>query len=288
MVNILGFDSSNALVSGSTTGVSDASATVKGIIQLAGDLEGTADAPKLKMPPIGPVDKFLGYTTLGFASSDLPAAMHLTKGVIQLAGDITGTAELPKVRKPADDTIAYVSGFNTSGTFCTSTFPTLKDKTMYLRVYNAPNGTMEPGLYVPLFNITTQLTTYNGVALDTTTSALTTTGNMKYVKEIFSVPGYTMKWISIRITLSRDVPFTEELTILATLNRAIYFSVVSQVTAKTSTFSNTISLNLNTFVLGVNDPYIIDGYYLNLYQSGSTPLNYSSITVTVLSQEEKI
>jgi hypothetical protein len=91
-----------------TGGVQDATTTSKGIVQLAGDLGGTADAPtvpglssKISATEKGAVN---GVATLDGSgkvpSSQIPAtadATTTTKGVIQLAGDLSGTAAAPTV-----------------------------------------------------------------------------------------------------------------------------------------------------------------------------------------------
>ena len=106
---------------------SDAAAGTKGIIQLAGDLGGTAASPTvpglaLKAPIAGPVftgdaqattaavgDSDTSVATTAFVATAVtngvaagaPDATNLVKGKVQLAGDLSGTAALPTVTNAA-------------------------------------------------------------------------------------------------------------------------------------------------------------------------------------------
>ncbi|MEN9987265.1 MAG: hypothetical protein RLZZ585_304 [Bacteroidota bacterium] len=133
-----------------TINISDADATTKGKIQLAGDLSGTAAAPTvpglaLKAPIVSP--NFTGtptaptaaagtntpqvatteFVTGAIASATIPDATTSSKGKIQLAGDLSGTASAPVVAVNAittskiqdanvtDAKIATVSGSKVTG-----------------------------------------------------------------------------------------------------------------------------------------------------------------------------
>jgi hypothetical protein len=85
---------------------SDATTTAKGVVQLAGDLAGTADAPtvpdlaiKYEKPGTGIPESDLSSDVVtklntGGAIGD---ASTSTKGLVKLAGDLAGTADLPTV-----------------------------------------------------------------------------------------------------------------------------------------------------------------------------------------------
>lgn len=105
---------SNASGADITPFVSDATLTVKGLVKLAGDLTGTADAPELKTT--GVVAGVYNYPSLQIdtkgrvtsASSNSPYdanaitaavadATISSKGKVQLSGDLTGTAGSPQL-----------------------------------------------------------------------------------------------------------------------------------------------------------------------------------------------
>jgi len=67
----------------------DATTTVKGILQLAGDLSGTAS-----LPTVPGLD---GKAATGHTHPATADATTAAKGVVQLAGDLAGTAALPTV-----------------------------------------------------------------------------------------------------------------------------------------------------------------------------------------------
>ncbi|MEO5949834.1 MAG: hypothetical protein ABIQ04_00125 [Candidatus Saccharimonadales bacterium] len=111
----------------SSTTVTDATAGAKGIVQLAGDLAGTAAAPTVpgltsKAPLASPT--FTGTVTIPTPTNGTDAATKTyvdtqvssgtadattnTKGKVQLAGDLAGTAALPVVAK--------VNGVTVTGT----------------------------------------------------------------------------------------------------------------------------------------------------------------------------
>lgn len=117
--------------------VTDATTVTKGVIQLAGDLAGTADAPQIRF---GAVDAQRLAAT-GAASSDvflrgdmtwspLPDATATVKGAVVLAGDLAGTATAPTIASGAV-TIAKIGATGT------------RDATTYLRgdgSWAAPSG----------------------------------------------------------------------------------------------------------------------------------------------------
>jgi len=84
----------------------DATTTVKGVVRLAGDLAGTADAPTV----VGLAGKYV-KPVAGIPEADLTTAVQTklnapatvtdatttTKGSVQLAGDLAGTADAPTV-----------------------------------------------------------------------------------------------------------------------------------------------------------------------------------------------
>lgn len=85
---------------------SDASATTKGVVQLAGDLSGTADAPTVPSLAIK-YEKPSGGIPETDLSSDVVTKLNTggaigdasttTKGLVLLAGDLGGTADAPTV-----------------------------------------------------------------------------------------------------------------------------------------------------------------------------------------------
>lgn len=90
--------------------VSDATATTKGVVQLAGDLSGTAAAPtvpglasKINSTEKGAANGVATLDTDGkvpssqLAATAIPDATATSKGVVQLAGDLGGTAAAPIV-----------------------------------------------------------------------------------------------------------------------------------------------------------------------------------------------
>jgi hypothetical protein len=108
--------------------VGDATTSTKGVLQLAGDLGGTAASPtvpalssKINSSEKGALN---GVATLDGAgkvtASQLPAASDATtsaKGIIQLAGDLAGTAAAPTVpglsSKASDAAVVHLSGTET-------------------------------------------------------------------------------------------------------------------------------------------------------------------------------
>lgn len=86
-------------------GASDATTTSKGIVQLAGDLGGTAASPtvpglanKLDTSSVGAASGVAPLTASSIVSpSYLPGAATNAYGIIQLAGDLAGTAAAPTV-----------------------------------------------------------------------------------------------------------------------------------------------------------------------------------------------
>jgi hypothetical protein len=110
--------------------IGDATATVKGVLQLAGDLGGTASAPtvpalstKINNSEKGSLN---GVATLDGTGkvpvTQLPAGLEpdattTTKGIIQLAGDLGGTASAPTVPglggKADDASVVHKAGNET-------------------------------------------------------------------------------------------------------------------------------------------------------------------------------
>lgn len=104
---------------------SDATTTTKGIIQLTGDLGGTATAPtvpglsgKYTKPAGGIPETDLTSAVQTKLNATDPDATTSTKGVVQLAGDLAGTATSPKVAKVNGITL---SGVPTTGQVLTAT-----------------------------------------------------------------------------------------------------------------------------------------------------------------------
>jgi hypothetical protein len=119
-------------VAGAT--IADASATVKGKIQLAGDLAGTAAAPtvpglalkenaanKSTVVTLGtsnvlfPTEKAVKtYVDTAIAGATIVDADATTKGKLQLAGDLTGTAAAPVVANNAITDAKIANGISAS------------------------------------------------------------------------------------------------------------------------------------------------------------------------------
>jgi hypothetical protein len=108
--------------SAQTTGVkwataataSDATTGAKGIVQLAGDLAGTAALPTVALLHAGSNGQIMRYNS-GVASWDYPSnvisdATAGGKGIIQLAGDISGTAASPTVPGKTDKSTLTTKG----------------------------------------------------------------------------------------------------------------------------------------------------------------------------------
>jgi hypothetical protein len=108
--------------SGGGTTVSDATTTSKGVVQLAGDLAGTAASPALAAISgltagsytnlNATVDAKGRITTASNGSSGgsgAPDATTSIKGIVQLAGDLGGTSALPRVLKLNGTTPATVA-----------------------------------------------------------------------------------------------------------------------------------------------------------------------------------
>jgi hypothetical protein len=96
--------------------IGDASTTTKGLVKLAGDLAGTADAPTVpglnSRIPLSQKGANNGVATLDSTgrvpTSQLPAGLEpdattTTKGIIRLGGDLAGTADAPTVPGKAND-----------------------------------------------------------------------------------------------------------------------------------------------------------------------------------------
>ena len=96
--------------------IGDASTSVKGLVMLAGDLSGTADAPtvpgltsKVALSEKGAANGVASLDGTGRVPvAQLPTnfqadATTTTKGIIQLAGDLAGTADAPTVPGKAND-----------------------------------------------------------------------------------------------------------------------------------------------------------------------------------------
>lgn len=110
--------------------VGDATSTTKGILQLSGDLGGTADAPtvpglatRIPTSEKGAANGVATLDSLGkVISSQLPStiepdATSTTKGIIRLTGDLGGTADSPTVPglalKADDTTVVHLDGDET-------------------------------------------------------------------------------------------------------------------------------------------------------------------------------
>lgn len=123
--NILSYDGTNWINTAPAAGAGDATAGAKGVVQLAGDLGGTAAFPTvpglaLKAPLAAPA--FTGVptaptaapgtnttqiaTTAFVAAATPAAATNLVSGIVTLAGDLGGTAAVPLVAKLQGTTIA--------------------------------------------------------------------------------------------------------------------------------------------------------------------------------------
>jgi hypothetical protein len=110
--------------------IGDATSTVKGILQLAGDLAGTAAAPtvpglstKLPLSQKGAANGVAtldgtGHVPLSQLPTSIePDATASTKGIIRLTGDLGGTADSPTVPglalKADDTTVVHLAGTET-------------------------------------------------------------------------------------------------------------------------------------------------------------------------------
>jgi hypothetical protein len=144
---VLSFDTPSSKWVASTitsTPITDASSTTKGILQLTGDLGGTAATPTVpglaaKAPLASPT--FIGTVTVptptnptdattkayvdAAASTGTPDATDLTKGKVQLAGDLGGTAAAPTVpglaTKATDTTVVHKTDFTAKGDLLAAT-----------------------------------------------------------------------------------------------------------------------------------------------------------------------
>ncbi|MEO6513849.1 MAG: hypothetical protein ABIR37_04135 [Candidatus Saccharimonadales bacterium] len=107
-------------------GVSDATTSSKGIVQLAGDLAGTAAAPtvpglatKVNTAAVGANNGIASLDTNGkVPASQLTDATTTNKGIIQLAGDLGGTAAsptVPGIAGKADKTTTVSAGSGLTG-----------------------------------------------------------------------------------------------------------------------------------------------------------------------------
>lgn len=110
--------------------IGDATATVKGVLQLTGDLAGTAAAPtvpglatKIPASEKGAANGVATLDSTGHVPvSQLPASIEpdatsTTKGIIRLTGDLGGTADAPTVPglalKADDTTVVHLAGSET-------------------------------------------------------------------------------------------------------------------------------------------------------------------------------
>lgn len=129
----------------------DATATTKGLIQLAGDLGGTAAAPtvpglsnKLNVSAVGAPNGAASLDATGkVPTSQLPAGLEpdattTSKGIIQLAGDLAGTAAAPTVPGKADDTavVHKMSNETITGVKVFTSSPEVPDPVNPLEVAN--------------------------------------------------------------------------------------------------------------------------------------------------------
>ena len=288
--SFIGFDSTGTLVSDV---VPDATLTTKGIVQLAGDLEGTATSPKLKKPSSGTATSFIGFDSTGTLVSDsaaTPDATTTSKGIIQLAGDLKGTAASPAIKEPAPGTIVLIAGFDSTNTFIQSDISKAKQKTLNLRRYTLGSGSLQSNTTVYILNSATQQTTYNSIyPLDTTTSTFVTTGNIKHIKELLLDSYLQMRWITIRIVVTKDVAdFPNSVVIVASLNRVSDLSPVAQTSLISSSFMSSLTMEITTFALGATDPFVTGGYFLTLHHNDGVAMSYSSITITAFASDDKI
>ena len=293
MTSILGFDSTGLLVTGNPSGVADATTTTTGVIQLAGDLEGTATSPKLKKPSSGTATSFIGFDSTGTLVSDsaaTPDATTTSKGIIQLAGDLKGTAASPAIKEPAPGTIVLIAGFDSTNTFIQSDISKAKQKTQNLRRYTLGSGSLQSNTTVYILNSATQQTTYNSIyPLDTTTSTFVTTGNIKHIKELLPDSYLQMRWITIRIVVTKDVAdFPNSVVIVASLNRVSDLSPVAQTSLISSSFMSSLTMEITTFALGATDPFVTGGYFLTLHHNDGVAMSYGSITITAFASDDKI
>ena len=289
-ITFMGFDETNTLV---VDMVPDATTTTKGIVQLAGDLEGTAESPKLKKPSSGTATSFLGFDDSGALVSDttsIPDATDTTKGILKLAGDLHGTADAPTIKQPAPGTIVSIAGFDSEHKFVQSEISKAKHKTQFLRRYAVSAGSLQSNTTVYILNSATQQTTYNSVyALDTTTSTFVTTGNIKHIKELLLDPYLQMRWITVRIVVAKNVAdFPNTVVLVASLNRVSDLSPVAQTSIITSSFMSTLTMEITTFVLGSTDPFVTGGYFLTLHHNDGVAMSYGSVTITAFASDDKI
>jgi hypothetical protein len=205
-INGVAFDGTSNITIATGSTVSDADATTKGVVQLAGDLTGTAAQPriangavtdakivsvagskvtgdiagnaatatlaanatKLATPRTINGVAFDGTSNITIATgSTVTDADATTKGVVQLAGDLTGTAAQPRIANGAVTDAKIVS---VSGSKVTGDIAgNAATATLAANATNAVNATNATKLATPR--------TINGVAFDGTSNITIATGS---------------------------------------------------------------------------------------------------------------
>jgi hypothetical protein len=217
--------------------------------------------------------------------SGVPDATTTSKGIVQLAGDLTGTADSPKISKPTIETFSDVCGFTGDSVFSINSVFNIIPKRMFIRQFiNPVGGTVLVGTGTLLLNGAEQLSTLNGHPIDTSTCVFQTSGTA-HIKEILTEPR-NMKQIQIRVTIN-STNFQTGNQLLLTLFRRSGDPTVAQTVLATSPSASILSGQFLTFVVGSNDVFVTDGYFLGIIAQTES-FTYTSYTITVTTIEDII
>lgn len=281
----------DAQVAGAT--IPDATTTVKGKIQLAGDLSGTADAPTV--PALADKENLanksdntaLGtsatlyptqnavktYVDNAVSSATIPDATTTVKGKIKLAGDLGGTADLPTV--PALANKENLSNKSTDVNLGTSDilYPTQNAVKTYVDSQITPSTSTRT---VQSFTATAGQTTF------------TVTGTYTVGQLDVYVNGARQNSSEYTASNGTTVVFNSGLVVDDIVDLVIYNplnSLETTLTLDTSGFGDDISFNATSNVLTI-DKYdwldLVRGYTVTptLFSSTSTADVYTYIYTT--------